>query len=697
MPPPGANIIDTYRQNDGYGTLENPEKFLNQDYEALKSYCLDQGLTYVDEMFPPDVTSIGEETLSPEDLDRVVWKRAGELVSNPSFIEDGVSRFDFSQGAIANCWLLAPLGALTLQRDFLHQVVDVEQSYDEDYCGLFHFRFWRFGNWVDVVIDDLLPTIDEELIFVRSENQNEFWPPLLEKAYAKVCGSYDDLNCGFANEALMDFSGCVHIHVRLSEPPADLWELMSRASQSKSMMVCAIRPNYGEIPEEPVLPNGLVVDHGYTVTGFRQVKNEDVAVDLVRLWNPWCQGEWTGDWSDESPLWDAVSSEDRELCHYIEDDGEFWMTLEDFVKFYTDLDICSKCPDFLDGSPSDHWKTSVYDGRWVAGTTAGGCLDNTESYWMNPQYRVKVGESPSDYSASQGDKNTLVSLMQKPDKRNRRLINSLFIGFSVYEITEEYETWTGKFPASFFTDKEPIAGPDSFINLREVTELMMLEPGEYLIVPCTYSRDETASFILTLVSKVETQVEETSDGLFYEPMEGEEPVKGDDESRTVVTHQLSTEYDDVTAGELQKILNEKIQKGGKKSGGFSTEVCRTMVALLDVSLTGKLSGKEFLFLMKKFDIYKDIFNSMDVNKTGTLSLSEFQEALAATGTRVPDKLRDLLAVRYGLSSGEMTLENFVVLVLRLDCMNQLFSHLSDKIDLTLTLQEKEWLHLSMYP
>ncbi|KAJ0062710.1 hypothetical protein NL108_004333, partial [Boleophthalmus pectinirostris] len=443
------------------------------------------------------------------------------MCPNPSLIVDGFSRFDFGQGILGNCWFLAAIGSLTFQDQIFKQVVPLEQSFDNDYCGIFHFRFWRFGRWIDVVIDDKLPTLNGRLIFVHSKCVNEFWPALLEKAYAKyvsvqsglfclvegyyvfyqcvmcgrVCGSYADMKAGIPAEALVDFTGGVHLCFQLSEPPPDLWELMCRAGKYTSLMSCGTAPG-----ENKVLPTGLVQGHAYSVTGVKQVQSQGKPVQLVRLWNPWGRVEWNGDWSDLSPLWRTVSSQDRDLCHLVADNGEFWMTFQEFCRLYTDLDICSPSPAFLDGCPSSHWTSQMYESKWVAGTTAGGCRNYKETFWTNPQYHVKVDK---DKNLKGDEKNILVSLMQVPDKRNRRRVQNFHIGFSVFEVFTIICSIRGKLPASFFNSKAPIFQTMTFMNAREVMELFSLKPGEYVIVPSTFKPDETASFMLTICSKAQ--------------------------------------------------------------------------------------------------------------------------------------------------------------------------------------------------
>ncbi|XP_070773744.1 calpain-2 catalytic subunit-like [Enoplosus armatus] len=509
MPGTCTSIINLRYQDGSEGSPSNPAKFNYQDYAQLKDNYLRRGKLFVDNTFPPNETSLGDLPDLPSWKEKQVeWLRPADILkvqnndNEPSFCTKGASRFDFGQGSVGNCWFLAAISSLTFQKGLMVQVVPMDQSFS-NYAGIFHFRFWRFGKWMDVVIDDLLPTLNKRLLSVHSKGGNEFWVPLLEKAYAKVCGSYADMNAGLPSEACKDFSGGVHMTYQLREAHSaghdeELWLSLSRATGCKSMVCCGTAQK-GDKLVNTVAHTGLVDAHAYSVTAVTEVEYYGSKVKLVRVMNPWGHTEWNQKWSDKSDLWQRVSPEDREKC-FDRNDGEFWMELEDFCHYFVMLSICCENPNFIDGDLSCQWKCMIYDGSWVAGRSAGGNV-NENTFATNPQYRIQVAIIDEQ---EQGDKNVLLSLMQKPQQQYRKKTRSFPIGLTIYQVPAG--TPKGRLGSSFFRRNRPMKQSQAYTYERDLIEQHSLQPGEYVIIPSTMRPYMTADFVLTVFTKADAKI-----------------------------------------------------------------------------------------------------------------------------------------------------------------------------------------------
>lgn len=71
--------------------------------------------------------------------------------------------------------------------------------------GCFMVKFFRDGDFQYVIVDDWLPYSGDMPAFTRGgEDGLEMWPAILEKAYAKLYGSYESIEAGKVHLALAD-------------------------------------------------------------------------------------------------------------------------------------------------------------------------------------------------------------------------------------------------------------------------------------------------------------------------------------------------------------------------------------------------------------------------------------------------------------------------------------------------------------
>uniref|UniRef100_A0A3P8U2E7 Calpain 1, (mu/I) large subunit a n=1 Tax=Amphiprion percula TaxID=161767 RepID=A0A3P8U2E7_AMPPE len=646
-----SNYIHANRlRAEGMGSKDQAVHFNNQDYEALKQECVESGSLFEDPCFPAEPPSLGFKELAPYSSKTrdVEWMRPTELTDDPQFIVGGATRTDICQGALGDCWLLAAIGSLTLNERLLHRVVPHGQSFQDDYAGIFHFQFWQFGEWVDVVIDDRLPVKDGDLMFVHSAEGNEFWSALLEKAYAKLNGSYEALSGGSTTEGFEDFTGGVSEMYELRKAPRNLYRIISKALERGSLLGCSIDIT-SAFDMEAVTFKKLVKGHAYSVTGLKEVDYHGDMVRLIRIRNPWGQVEWTGAWSDNAPEWDDIDPSEREDLHLQMEDGEFWMSFSDFMRQFSRLEICNLTPDVLSEDSLSHWNTIKFYGTWRRGSTAGGCRNHPNTFWINPQYKITLLEEDDDPEDDEVACSFLVALMQKDRRRYRRQGQDMHtIGFALYEYKGCQNVHLKK---NFFLSHSSCARSETFINLREVSTRLRLPPGEYLIVPSTFEPGKEADFVLRVFTEKQSETEYVS--------------KDDiDDSFKSMFAQLAGE---VGSENLFHISVFAISDQDLKTDGFSIESCRTMVNLMDKDGSARLGMVEFQILWNKIRKWLVIFRQFDLDKSGAMSSYEMRLAVEAAGFKLNNTLNQILVARY--AENEMIdFDNFICCLVKLEAM-----------------------------
>ncbi|XP_054852325.1 calpain-6 [Eublepharis macularius] len=492
--------------------------FKDQTYWELKRQCIDQKKLFEDPEFPASDASLFYSGPPPR---KVEWKRPKELCEDPRLFVNGISSHDLYQGKLGNCWFVAACSCLALRDNLWQKVIPnfKEQEWDprrpEKYTGIFHFNFWCFGEWIDVVVDDRLPTFDGELVFCHSKEHNEFWSALLEKAYAKMAGCYEALDSGNTAEALVDFTGAVAESIDMAKGKYDrdiseqvrLFEELLKVHRRGGFISCYITPlSTRDFEAETAM--GLIQGHSYSVTEIRKVSLGEQLLScvkseklfMIRLRNPWGKKEWNGAWSDESEEWTNVSDKERKRIGLtVDNDGEFWMSFEDWCKNFTDVDICR----FVNTSIfSIHktWESGLMCGTWRKNpdpllNRSGGCLNNRATFLQNPQYVFDVKKV---------EDKVLISLQQKDQRVHKKegKGDNFVIGFEIFKVEDNRNC---RMHTMHIQEK---VATSNYIDMRTVFLKVLLKRGRYVLIPTTFSPGVETEFMLRIFTDVPSKLRE---------------------------------------------------------------------------------------------------------------------------------------------------------------------------------------------
>lgn len=549
---------DFFHKSPHFLTILNSEKAaLRVARDLVIEMQKNGGTTFTDNDFGPiqgDLNGTRSIYFDGEDprANGIHWARLTEISPNEKpefFLSGGAKASDVVQGELQDCYFLAAL-ALIAQDDKLirgnfdpqvmlrrSQLTSSGMMKDEAirgmisgvYCPIFHhfrkyglfvFRFFKNYKWRYVIIDDRLPCRGSpeqgyELAFAKCRTQNEFWVPLIEKAYAKIHGSYEAIELGDVDEALYDLTGFVNEKVEVVKKnqfnqaelgsPDDFWEDMKRSAREATLMGCSIREESETntiVEHEDVdgLPTGLIVGHAYAILDIFEMKSKNKTKPhrLLRLLNPWGDKEWTGKWSDNTEELQEMKgminqsiirrrAQEGEEVIIDENDGIFFMNYKSWRSSFTHYFRVNKFP--------EEWSGFRIKGEWneenSGGTPQNSKEISTKNWEKNPHYEITVKRLDSSketvlfMTLGQGD--TRLGIKSKED----RLKGVPSAGFTLIQ-AQEGETRMEKFNPKRLFGRTKISSAHSTHMRKSVSN------GRYFLVPATLNAGVTSRFLLNL-------------------------------------------------------------------------------------------------------------------------------------------------------------------------------------------------------
>ncbi|EPY27651.1 calpain-like cysteine peptidase [Strigomonas culicis] len=332
---------------------------------------------FIDPTFPPLYGSLYRVGIDEIFLWNLPWRRADQFVPPAEREEIRLFRgqvlptdpFPGDGGDFYLCSAASMVAERPMKvRELFRHPVSVNAGKEDRRLNAYHVTLARGGWWETVIVDGYLPSSKKGPEFGRCENDvRKLWFPILEKAYAKLYGSYSAIQCGDPLETLQDMVGFPTsrfdeewLAVRETQEPQYrnmLFDLL-KGQVEANYMVCLSAPDEGPVRNR-FTDIGLRYGMSYFVN--RVVHHKDHR--LLQLRCPTAKIGWQGLWCAESARW-KEEPELAKLCEMVE-----CSVVQEFMWF-----DWSEVFAFFEGGGACHTRFTYMDYR-VAGMFTKGAAN----------------------------------------------------------------------------------------------------------------------------------------------------------------------------------------------------------------------------------------------------------------------------------------------------------------------------------
>ena len=327
---------------------ERKEKEKKSEKKIYRNQEIIQGTAmWEDPLFKPEKKSlcpydsqgwIFPDNVTKADLkgwDYYIWARPEDVYGTQNYdvFHEGATCDDIIQGSLGDCYFLSVLGSLCKYPKIIEKLfLSTEKSKTHQY-GI---NFYINGIWKIVLIDDCFParnTSFKKFAFAYSTTK-ELWVPLLEKAWAKINGSYAKISAGGVPNEVFDLcSEAFNEYVLIkNKNKTQLWNEIIEGEKKNYVMTAGTTKNVNGFKLEKI---GLTPGHAYAVLQALEINTGSGVEKVVKLRNPWGNFEFSGDWSDYSSKWTEELK--KKYDFYKKNDGIFYMGYNDFVQYFITL------------------------------------------------------------------------------------------------------------------------------------------------------------------------------------------------------------------------------------------------------------------------------------------------------------------------------------------------------------------------